>query len=64
MPSPKWKNVGIPREMWDLVKDIVDNHPEYGYTSVADFISSATRREIDYRLTLMRELNERQQDTA
>ena len=49
---PNWKNINLPVEMIDEIEKIIDEKPEYGYTSPRDFITSAIRAYVDYRKAL------------
>jgi len=51
---PKWKNINLPEEMIDEIEQFIEEHPEYGYTSPRDFITSAVRAYITYRQILER----------
>jgi hypothetical protein len=46
--SEKWRSVSLPESMVKLVKELVDEYPELGYKSVADFITAAIRAHPDY----------------
>jgi metal-responsive CopG/Arc/MetJ family transcriptional regulator len=46
MPKDKYKGVSLPKDMVEEVERIVKEHPELGYTSVADFIKEAVREKI------------------
>ena len=46
MPKGKYKGVSLPEEMIKEVMRIIEEHPELGYSSVADFIKDAVREKI------------------
>ena len=48
MPEQKWKYVNIPKAMWIEIQKLIDEQPQLGYKSVADFVASAVRRHSDY----------------
>lgn len=52
MSTQKWKYVNIPEAMWKQIEKLIKENPELGYKSVADFVTSAVRAQIDYRSNL------------
>jgi len=52
MSTKKWKYVNIPEAMWDQIEKLIEDCPELGYKSVADFVTSAVRARMDYRSNL------------
>jgi len=50
----KWKTISLPEEMLKEIEEFIERNPEYGYTSVADFVTTAIRAYIDYRKILER----------
>jgi len=48
MPEQKWKYVNIPKAMWKEIQKLIDEQPQLGYKSVADFVASAVRLHKDY----------------
>ncbi len=46
MPVGKYKGISIPREMFDEIERIIEEHPELGYSSITDFIKDAVREKI------------------
>jgi len=48
----KWKTISLPREMMKEIEKFIKEHPEYGYSSVSDFVRTAIKAYIDYRKIL------------
>jgi len=46
--TSKWKSVSLPEEVIDEIKAILDQNPELGYNSVAEFIMDSIRRNPNY----------------
>jgi len=42
----KYTSVSLPKGMHDAIKEIIENNPELGYTSVADYCKDLLRDEI------------------
>lgn len=40
---PKYANLSLPQEMADLIQHIIDENPELGYSSIAEFVKDAIR---------------------
>jgi len=55
---PEWKTISLPKEMLEEIRKFIDDHPEYGYSSVSDFVTTAIRAYGDYR-TILEEPSER-----
>ena len=49
MPNRKWKYVNIPKAMWNEIEKLIEEEPHLGFTSVADFVTSAVRAHVHYR---------------
>ena len=49
---PEWKTISLPKEMLNEIKKFIEDHPEYGYSSVSDFVTTAIRAYGDYRILL------------
>ena len=47
MITMPYRKVSIPEEFWKRIENIVNKHPEYGYSSVAEFVKEAVRRRLD-----------------
>jgi len=47
--TQKWKTISLPEKMVEKIKEIIKNHPERGYRSVAGFITAAIRDHPDYK---------------
>jgi len=46
---PNYKTISLPKEMLEEIREFIDENPSYGYSSVADFVSTAIRSYVDYR---------------
>lgn len=55
MSKKKWKYVNIPGAMWEQIEKLIKENPHLGYKSVADFVTSAVRAQMEYRSNLGRE---------
>jgi len=42
-----YRKVSIPDEFWKRIEKIVTKYPEYGYSSVAEFVKDAVRRRLE-----------------
>ncbi len=51
----KWVGVRISKPMMHQVEEVIDRHPEFAYTTPNDFIRDATRRHIEYVLSVERQ---------
>ena len=40
---PKYANLSLPQEMADLIQQIIEENPELGYSSIAEFVKDAIR---------------------
>jgi len=47
MPRKGWKSISIPVEMVARIQRVIENRPDLGYRSVADFIIDAIRRRLE-----------------
>lgn len=54
----KWVGVRISKKMMHQVEDIIDRHPEFAYNTPNDFIRDATRRHLEYVISM--EIKERE----
>ena len=54
MPARKsgYRNVSFPAEMIAEIETVIKEHPEWGYTSVAEFVKESIRRHRDHMLRL------------
>jgi len=43
MPVDRHRGVSLQRELVDKIEDYIQNHPERGYKSIADFVTDAVR---------------------
>ena len=48
----KWVGVRISKLMMHQVEDIIEHHPEFAYNSPNDFIRDATRRHLEYIISM------------
>ncbi|WP_156786005.1 ribbon-helix-helix domain-containing protein [Archaeoglobus veneficus] len=48
MGERKYVTLKLPEEFVDMVKRFIDEHPEWGYTSVPEFVKEAIRDYILY----------------
>lgn len=55
----KYSDLKIPRELIDLVKRFIEENPEYGYTSVPEFVKEAVRLRLE-ELSLMKKSKDEQ----
>lgn len=39
----RYRTVKLPVKMFEAVEQLVKDHPEYGYSSIADFVKDAVR---------------------
>jgi len=46
---PEYVNLSIPKDMIQKIQKIIDENPELGYSSVADFIKNAIREYAYFR---------------
>lgn len=46
MPKGEYKGVSLPKEMIDEISRIIREHPELGYSSIADFVKDAVREKM------------------
>ncbi|MBO8182018.1 MAG: hypothetical protein H0Z28_04395 [Archaeoglobus sp.] len=46
MPPKNYKGVTLPAEMVEKIKEVIENYPEMGYSSVSEFIKDAIREKI------------------
>ena len=44
MPVDKYRGVTLQRELIDKVEQYIEDYPEQGYKSIADFVTDAVRR--------------------
>jgi metal-responsive CopG/Arc/MetJ family transcriptional regulator len=49
---PEWKNINLPKDMIDEIKKFIEENPEFGYSSVPEFVTASIRAYIDYRRIL------------
>lgn len=40
-----YRTVKLPIEMFEAIEVFIEKHPEYGYTSIADFVKDAVRHQ-------------------
>jgi len=45
--SSRWRRVSLRTELIEKIERIIEQRPDLGYTSVADFIADAVRRRLD-----------------
>ena len=41
--AKQYRTVKLPAKMLEAVEQLVKDHPEYGYSSIADFVKDAVR---------------------
>jgi hypothetical protein len=41
----RYRTVKLPIEMFEAIEVFIEKHPEYGYTSIADFVKDAVRHQ-------------------
>ena len=46
MPKGEYKGVSLPKEMIEEINRIIREHPELGYSSIADFVKDAVREKM------------------
>ena len=44
MPTDRYRGISLQRELVDKIEEYVNNHPETGYKSLADFVTDAVRK--------------------
>jgi hypothetical protein len=44
MPIDRYRGISLQRELVDKIEEYINNHPETGYKSLADFITDAVRK--------------------
>ena len=44
MPRDRFRGISLQRELVDRIEEYINNHPERGYKSLADFITEAIRK--------------------
>ena len=44
MPVDRYRGVSLSRELVDRIEEFINNHPERGYKSLADFVTEAVRK--------------------
>jgi hypothetical protein len=42
--------IKIDKELWKVLSDQIEKHPEWGMSSVSDFIRRSVDRELEYRM--------------
>jgi Arc/MetJ-type ribon-helix-helix transcriptional regulator len=53
----EYVNLKIPKNLADSINELIEEHPEYGYTSKVDFIKHAVR-DLMYKIERGPELRE------
>ena len=43
MPKEGYRTITIPESMYKIIKDIVRNRPELGYSNISEFVREAVR---------------------
>lgn len=51
--SPKYRNLSLPSEMVDEIEKYIEEHPEAGFTSIAEFIKFSVRAYLEFRDKLL-----------
>ena len=46
MPPKSYKGITLPQEMVEEIKKLIEEHPELGYSSVAEFVKDAIRSKL------------------
>ena len=62
MPRRNWKQVSIPKEMYDEIKRLIEEHPELGYRSVSAFVATACRELLKIEKRYLRPRQDTSQD--
>lgn len=44
MPVDRYRGISLQRELVDKIEQFINNHPERGYKSLADFVTEALRK--------------------
>jgi len=44
--STKYKHISLPEPLINRIRNLIDNHPELGFTSPTDFVKHATIEEL------------------
>ena len=44
MPIDRFRGISLQRELVDRIEEYINNHPETGYKSLADFVTDAVRK--------------------
>ena len=44
MPVDRHRGVSLQRQLVDRIEEYIQNHPERGYKSIADFVTDAVRK--------------------
>ena len=52
MSQIKYRNLSLPNEMVEEIEKFMAEHPEYGFTSIAEFIRYSVRTYIEFRSEL------------
>jgi len=47
--SPKYRNLSLPTEMVEEIEKYISEHPELGFTSIAEFIKFSVRAYLEFR---------------
>ena len=47
MPKEGYKSVTIPESTYKIIKEIIKNRPELGYTNVSEFVRDAIRCKLE-----------------
>jgi len=46
MPKKGYRSVTIPDELYELIKEVVQNKKQYGYGNVSEFVREAIREKL------------------
>lgn len=47
MPEKGYESVSLPEDLLESVRQLIRDHPELGYTSLAEFVKSAMRKQLE-----------------
>ena len=42
----KYRNISVPKALADVIEEFIENNPQYGYTSIAGFLTDLARNRL------------------
>ena len=50
--KPPYRTVSLPHDFYEEIKAFIESHPEFGFTSVTEFVKYSIRAYIEFRQEL------------